>query len=451
MKPEQQKLSLRFKLLFGTGDLTTNSFQAVILFYQLYFLTDVAGLRPSYAAWAIAAGRLWDAVNDPLFGILSDRIKSPLGRRRVLLLFGAVPLGVAFMLMWLIPDASQVGLVVYYALAFILFDTCYTAVHVGFNALTPVVTRDYDERSSLNGYRMVFGLSGSIGAVVLATLLGDLVANPQRLFSTIGIGLGLFNIIPPLIVFVITKDYRSNLTTPPLSPLASFSETVKNRAFQAVMGLYLFGWTTASIMAAVLIYFADHYLLIPEQANYYVLTAQSSAILFIPVVVLMARRLDKRRTFIVNSAVWIILLLVLFGIQPAQAGLVYVLAALAGLGIATVYVIPWAMIPDIIEDDELKTGQRREGSYYALVSFFQKLGTGAALWMMGQVFELAGYVSLTADGAPLAQPESAVLAIRLFMSIVPAILLVIAIAFAWKYPLSREKHQALLSQLELPS
>ncbi len=444
-----KKLPLWFKILFSSGDLTTNSFQAVILFYQLYFLTDVAGLRPGYAAWSIAAGRLWDAVNDPLFGILSDRIKSRWGRRRVLLLFGAVPLGVAFMLMWIVPDTSQVGLVVFYTLTFIVFDTCYTAVHVGYNALTPVVTKDYDERSSLNGYRMVFGLSGSLGAIILATLLGDLVADSQQLFLTIGIGLGVFNIFPPLIVFLITKKYRTNLDTDPLSPLASFRETVKNQAFQMVMGLYLFSWTTASIMAAVLVYFANYYLLIPEQANYYVLVAQGSAILFIPLVVLMARRLDKRRTFMINSGVWIVLLLLLFGIQPAQAQFVYVLAGLAGLGIATVYVIPWAMIPDIIEDDELKTGQRREGSYYALVSFFQKLGTGAALWVMGQVFELSGYITPAADGVLPVQPDSAVLVIRLFMSLVPALLLLVAIAFARRYPLTRERHRLLLEQLEI--
>jgi GPH family glycoside/pentoside/hexuronide:cation symporter len=446
---KSHQLSRRFKLLFSTGDLTTSSFQAVILFYQLYFLTDIAGLRPAYAAWAIAAGRIWDAVNDPLFGILSDRIRSPHGRRRVLLLLGAVPLGVAFMLMWLIPDLSQAALVVYYALAFILFDTCYTAVHVGYNALTPEVTRDYDERSSLNGYRMALGLSGSLGAIILATVLGDLVADPERLFLVIGVGLGLFNILPPLLVFRLTREHRTNLVVEPLSPFAAFGETVRNRAFQMVMGLYLFSWTTASVMAAVLVYFATYYLRVPEQANYYVLAAQGSAILFIPLVVFMAQRLDKRRTFIINCVVWIVLLLFLLGIGPAQSGLVYVLAGLAGLGIATVYVIPWAMIPDIIEDDELKTGQRREGAYYALVSFFQKLGTGAALWAMGQAFERAGYVTPTAAIPVPAQPEAAVLVIRLFMSLVPALLLLIAVAFAVGYPLSRELHHALLEQLDI--
>lgn len=131
------QLSRRMKLAFSTGDLSTSIPLAIIMFFQLYFLTDVAGLRPDYAAWAIAAGRLWDAVNDPLFGLLSDRLRTRWGRRRVLLLFGAVPLGLTFMLMWLVPPVGQLGQAVYYAITFILFDTAFTAVHVGYNSLTP--------------------------------------------------------------------------------------------------------------------------------------------------------------------------------------------------------------------------------------------------------------------------------------------------------------------------
>jgi GPH family glycoside/pentoside/hexuronide:cation symporter len=257
--------------------------------------------------------------------------------------------------------------------------------------------------------------------------------------------------VPPLIVFAITGEYRSQADAAPLPPWRSISETVRNFAFQMLMGLYLFSWTTASIMAAVLIYFANYYLDRPDLANYYVLAAQGAAILFIPLVVFMAQKLDKRRTFLANCGSWIVLLVLLFFIGPEQSGLVFVLAALAGLGIATVYVIPWAMIPDIIEDDEVATGQRREGSYYALVSFFQKLGTGAALWVMGQVLDAAGYITPAAGAALPVQPDLAVLAIRLFMSLIPALLLVVAILFASRYPISREKHHALLAQLELDS
>ncbi len=79
------------------------------MFFQLYFLTDVAGLPPHLAAWAVGIGRIWDAVNDPLFGLLSDRIRSRWGRRRVLLLFGAVPLGMSFAMMWLVPPWGDAG------------------------------------------------------------------------------------------------------------------------------------------------------------------------------------------------------------------------------------------------------------------------------------------------------------------------------------------------------
>jgi len=130
-KPANQ-LSLRTKLLFSTGDLSTSIPLAILMFFQLYFLTDVAGLRPDYAAWAIGASRLWDAVNDPLFGLMSDRIRTRWGRRRVLLLFGSVPLGISFMLMWIVPPFGQLGLAFYYALTFVLFDTAFTIVHVGY-------------------------------------------------------------------------------------------------------------------------------------------------------------------------------------------------------------------------------------------------------------------------------------------------------------------------------
>ena len=142
------------------------------MFFQLYFLTDVAGLRPDYAGWAVGLGKLWDAVNDPLIGLISDRIRTRWGRRRVLLLFFAVPLGLTFMLMWLVPPFGPIGLTVYYTLTFILFDTIFTIIHVSYNALTPELTDDYDERSTLNGYRMAFSITGTLGTIILATVLG---------------------------------------------------------------------------------------------------------------------------------------------------------------------------------------------------------------------------------------------------------------------------------------
>src|SRR5512139_2462929 len=280
--PDKDILPRRTKLLFSTGDLSTSIPLAIIMFFQLYFLTDVVGLRPDLAGWAVGLGRIWDAVNDPLFGLLSDRIRTRWGRRRVLLLFGSVPLGVSFMLMWIVPELNQFWLAVYYAVTFILFDTAFTIVHVGYNALTPEMTSDYDERSSLNGYRMVFSVSGTLGTIILATVLGWFIDDPRLLFAVVGLGLGLASMIPPLIVFRVTHERPAEEQPEPLPVREALKATLSNRPFWLVMGLYLLSWTTASILAAVLVYFANYYLRVPEQANYFVLAAQGSAILFIP-------------------------------------------------------------------------------------------------------------------------------------------------------------------------
>jgi len=446
-KESGSQLSLRTKLLFSTGDLSTSIPLAILMFFQLYFLTDVAGLRPDYAGWAIGASRLWDAVNDPLFGLLSDRIRTRWGRRRVLLLFGSVPLGVFFMLMWIVPELNQFWLAVYYAMTFILFDTAFTIVHVGYNSLTPEMTSDYDERSSLNGYRMVFSISGTLGAIILATVLGWTITDTRLLYLILGVGLGIVSIIPPLIVFSITRE-RPSGELPESLPLGqALKQTLGNQPFRMVMGLYLLSWTTASILAAVLIYFANYYLRVPEQANYFVLVAQGSAILFIPVIVKISQRLDKRRAFMIGSLTWVVVLLGISAIRTDQLGLAYLLAALAGFGIATAYVVPWSMVPDVVEYDEVRSGQRREGSYYAFASFFQKLATGLALWGMGQALALTGYITPLPSGPLPVQPEGALTAIRVFMGPVPTVLLFLAVLFAWKYPITRESHQATLQEL----
>ncbi len=442
------KLPTRLKLLYSTGDLSVSIPLAILMFFQMYFLTDVAGLRPDYAGWAVGIGKIWDAVNDPLFGLFSDRIRTRWGRRRVLLLFGAVPLGLSFMLMWVVPPLGPLGLTVYYAATFIFFDTAFTFIHVGYNALTPELTSDYDERSTLNGYRMVFSISGTLGAIILATVLGWVIDDARLLFAIVGVGVGLVSMVPPLIVFRVTQERSPDKQPQPLPGRAALKATLTNRPFRLVMGLYLLSWTTASILAAVLVYFANYHLRVPEQANYFVLVAQGSAILFIPLCVWVARRLDKRRAFILGTALWTLVLLGISALRSDQVTLAYLLAMLSGSGIATAYVIPWAMVPDIVEHDQVRTGRRREGSYYAFASFFQKLGTGAAIWALGQILALTGYVTPTAGQPVAVQPPQVVRAIRVFMGPVPTVLLLLAIAFAWRYPITRERHRALCRELE---
>lgn len=436
-----------WKLIFSAGDISISVPLAILMFFQLYFMTDVAGLRPDYAAWAVIIGRFWDAVNDPWFGIVSDRIKTRWGRRRTVLLFGALPLGLGFALMWQVPPFTPLGMTVYYTLTFILFNSAFTFVRIGYYAMVPELTSDYDERISINGYLMAYSISGSLGAIILITLLGSYFPEPAVLFRIIGITLGVLVILPPLLVFRLTGGMLLEAVASTLSFKDSIRSTLANKPFWRVIGLYTMSWTTTSVVAASLVYFANYYLRVPEQASYFVLVAQGSALLFVPVWVWAARKLDKSRAFIIGSLSWLVVLLAISGLGPDQVSLAYLLAALAGAGIACSYVLPWSMIPDVVEFDQLQTGERREGSYYAFASFFQKLAAGMAIWAMGQALALANYINPTpADPLPF-QPADAIQVIRLFMGPIPAVLLVVAVIFAWRYPLTREKHKTICDQI----
>jgi glycoside/pentoside/hexuronide:cation symporter, GPH family len=442
------RFSPGWKLLFSAGDLSISVPLAILMFFQLFFMTDVAGLRPDYAAWAVIIGRLWDAINDPWFGIVSDRIRTRWGRRRTVLLFGAVPLGLGFALMWQVPPFSPLGLTVYYTLTFILFNSAFTFVRIGYYAMVPELTSDYDERISINGYLMFYSISGSLGAIIMITLLRTIYTEPRTLFMIIGIALGLLVILPPILVFRLTRGMLLDTVSSSMPFKESIRATLSNRPFWRVIGLYTMSWTTTSVVAASLVYFANYYLRIPDQANYFVLVAQGAALLFVPVWVWAAKKLDKSRAFIIGSLSWLVVLLAISGLGPDQVSLAYLLAALAGAGIACSYVLPWSMIPDVVEFDQLQTGERREGSYYAFASFFQKLAAGMAIWAMGQALAFANYINPTAADPLPVQPVEAVQAIRLFMGPIPAILLAIAVLFAWRYPLTRAKYESICDELE---
>ena len=167
-----EKLPRRTKLMYGAGDIGFSLTSTIIGAYFLIFMTDVVGVAPGVAAIAIFIGRSWDYINDPIFGHLSDRTRSRWGRRRPYLLFGPLPYALAFTMLWFRPPFERtVLLVAYYALAYILYDAAATAIYMPYFALTPELTEDYDERTSLTTYRMFFSILGSLLAFTVPLLI----------------------------------------------------------------------------------------------------------------------------------------------------------------------------------------------------------------------------------------------------------------------------------------
>jgi GPH family glycoside/pentoside/hexuronide:cation symporter len=221
-----------------------------------------------------------------------------------------------------------------------------------------------------------------------------------------------------------------------------------NRAFLYVVGLYLCSWLAVQITSAVLPFFVVDWLRLPQTTFTLVaLAVQGTALLMLPVWSRCSQRWGKKATYFAGMLLWLIAELGLVLLQPSQTGVLWPLALLAGMGVSTAYLIPWSMMPDVIELDELQTGERHEGLYYSLMVLLQKIGLALGLFLVGKALDLAGYLPSGA-GQPLPiQPDLALLAVRLTVSAVPAVCLGVGLILAWRYPLSRERHAEVLLQL----
>jgi GPH family glycoside/pentoside/hexuronide:cation symporter len=175
------------------------------------------------------------------------------------------------------------------------------------------------------------------------------------------------------------------------------------------------------------------------------LAVQGSAFAFLFVWSAVSRRIGKKAVYMIGMLFWIGVQAFLFFVQPGQVALAIALAVLAGVGVATAYLIPWSMMPDVIELDELRTGQRREGIFYGFMVFLQKLGLALGLFLVGLALEFQGFDERAGIGQ---QPESALTAIRVMIGPVPAAILICGIVLTAFYPITRRKHQELLAELE---
>jgi glycoside/pentoside/hexuronide:cation symporter, GPH family len=447
MKHASNLLSRKTKLMYGAGDAGINLADTMVGLLFAIFLTDVVGLRPGLAALSVFIGRSSDYINDPIIGYLSDRTRTRWGRRRPFILFGAVPFAAIYMLLWWVPPLqSQISLAIYYGAVFILYDTAATVLYMPYFALTPELSSDYDERTSLTSYRMAFSIIGAmIAFIVPLAIIGPMTAgNASRVFS-VGVCVALISILPMYLVFFGTREKTEYLTAPKTGLKESLGAAFRNKPFLYAIGIFLATWTALDIVQATLLYFLKHRMGVRDQEDVVFGLLFIAALLSLPFWDWAAKHWDKKRAYIGGMG-FLTIVLICFGLLPPQWGFVSILIAgfLAGIGLGAVQVLPWAMIPDVIEWDELKTGTRHEGMFYSLVTLFRKIASSLSLPLLLLILEWTGY----SPGA-IQQPRSAVIGIQLLMGPIPAAFLVLGIVCAFFYPLGREAYADIRWKIDM--
>ncbi len=442
----KHKLTRLTKALYGSGDLGFSMTTTIIGLFILIFLTDVIGISPAVAGIAIFLGKTWDYVNDPLIGYISDRTRTRWGRRRPFLLFGALPFGLAFALIWWKPPLQgDVYLAIYYSIAYILFDTAATFVYMPYFALTPELSNDYDERTSITTYRMFFSILGSLIAFSLPEIMiGSFSPENAHRVLVMGFTFGLASAAPLFLTFLGTRERKEFMVQEKYKLVDALRAVRKNPPALWGLGIYLCTWIAVDIVQFVIFFFVKYCIQRESQGSLILGSIFVTAIIALPLWNWVSNRLSKRFAYMTGITFWIVVQLVIITLGAATSlPYILLLCALAGIGVAAAHVLPWAILPDAIEWDEWKTGERHEGMLYSMVTLSHKVATSIAILLVGLLLEAFSYRPNVAI-----QPPRAELAIRLITGPIPAVLLCLGILCALFYPLSRQRYDQIVKELE---
>ena len=446
-------LSRRQKLAYGVADLGASLSYNAINFFLLFFLVNVLELRPALAGSVLLVGRVVDAVTDPLMGALSDRTRSRWGRRMPYIWAGLLPLGASFALLWFAPAGSQTTMFVLAALLLALHTVLYTVVQIPYMALTPALAPDYRARTELTSYRIGFGTLASLLAAAAPPLVVALFEPGLELSQTspaswqwMGLVFAAVITLSYLTMALGVREPPAIRASPPRRPpfWREALSVFRSYGFTPVVLLFMTTTLGIGIVSSMLPFYLDAALRLTAEEQTLVLGVLfASAILSLPLWTRLAARTGKRLALGVGLVGLSIatLLLVAFS-PPGVSGYLMAMSVLAGIGVGAVLLFPWAMLPDVVEFDELASGHKREGLVYAIFTFGQKTAFALGVFLNGQVQELTGYQ----PGAAV-QSEGAIQGIVTMVGPVAAAVFLAAVFWVWRFPISRERHEA--ARLEL--
>ncbi|MBU2610005.1 MAG: MFS transporter [Chloroflexi bacterium] len=429
-------MSFPRKLAYSSGNLAALlSYQAFVTYIQFFYIDTLKlpAMLVATIGWTVYG--IWNAINDPLAGQLSDRTRTRWGRRIPYILFCTLPLAITFALLWLPPfrvENGQAGpLFAWFLIFVLLFDGLWTVVVLNWTALFPEMFPSLKERTQVSGLRQVFS--------VIGLLLG--VALPPMLYSSIGWGaMGiLFAVIVALFFFIslLGSREKKEFSRESLPLGAALRATLKNRSFLTFVGANIFIQFAFLILPATVPFYAKYVLNADAGGTSALLAALFvvAMLLLFPwmkVVVRLGARKALMAACLLFAAPWLAFQ-VIGDFTGALIGMVAAAVGLAGL-----LLLLDILVSDIIDEDELATGARREGMYFGINGLLIRLGFVLQGWVMGTVLTVTGYVP------GVAQSPSAIAGLKLLMSYVPVVGLIGAFICLIFYPL----HGARLAQVK---
>ncbi|KAG7465925.1 hypothetical protein MATL_G00159500 [Megalops atlanticus] len=470
----KSRLSVCSKLCYAIGGAPYQITGSALGFFLQIYLLDVAQLDPFYASIILFVGRAWDAVTDPTVGFLVSR--SPWTRygRMMPWIILSTPLAVlCYILLWCVPPFQQ-GKVAWYLLFYCLFQSLQTCFHVPYSALTMFISSEQKERDSATAYRMTIEVLGTvIGTAIQGQIVGGATAScspedfrledvlntsalapgPQlnvshvsldetkQAYVTASLVIGAVYVLCAIVLVLGVKERKDSGQLKSQRPM-SFLEGLKlvmghGPYAKLVMG-FLFTSLAFMLLEGNLALFCTYTLGLRNDFQNILLIIMLSATLSIPFWQWFLTRFGKKTAVYVGN-LWAVPFLILLVCIGSNLVVAYVVALGSGASVAAAFLLPWSMLPDVVDDFKLKNPDARghEAIFYSFYVFFTKFASGVSLGISTLSLDFAGYITRRCS-----QPEAVNLTLKMLVSPVPIALIIVGLLIFNTYPINEEKRKS---------
>ena len=460
-------MKLSEKIGYGFGDMSSSMFWKLFSYFLPFFYSNVFGLSLADAGILMLVTRIWDAVSDPMMGIIADRTKTRWGKYRPYLLFFSLPFAVCGVLLFTTPEN---GKTLWAYITYICMMTVYTGINVPYGSLLNVMTADSDEKSVLSSYRMFFAYGGSFIALFAWEPLCNMFDKARVVAEDAAGGLASISTSPEawqkamiviasccfilfVLSFLLTKEHVKSEST--VSVGQDLKLLLKNKPWWLLIGAALASNLFNTVRGTTTAYFFADYIqktveMAPQwaflvSAGIFLSIGEISNMIGVVLAVPMSKNLGKKSTYIISMAVLIGLSIAFFFLPATTGGYWAMLIFQVVISIFTGVISPlvWSMYADVADYSELKDGTASTGLIFSSASMAQKFGGAfggsAVMWM------LAAFGYNTVAGA--VQTETAILGLRILMSWVPAAVAALSILVVWFYPLTKKKMEGVQAEL----
>lgn len=454
-----QNHSLKKKLAFASADVFGGGSFNIINFLYPTFLAITVGISPFWISFIVLVARIWDAITDPIMGYISDKTNSRFGKRRIYLIVSSPLILISMYFLFFPYGYSSTSLRIIAVLtSYLIFTMVQTSVMIPYYSLSSEISSDYQQRASYNSYRLGFSIFSSILCVAVPGIIVGMFGDETIGYQVMSLTFGAIFAISVLLTGLFARE---EITSPKVEnklSLKSLAKPLSLKPFRQYLGMFLVLQMSMAIMSGLFFFYVDFYIVKSETAlgNSSVVGLIAAALMFsmqivaLPIYIKMIEKKGKTFAYRFGGLLWIITALFIF-IIPADVNplILYLIAALMGFGISGPGLVPHTMYGDVVDAGQIKFKDRLDGQMSGFTNFINKIAQAMGLALVMFLIGLAGFTEKQFGGDPiLTQPDSALLMIRLIMTLTPLVFMGIGIYISYRYKISAKFHQEIASALQ---